>query len=596
MLDDIIARYIKEKRLDKIEIEKARNISLQKNINLVDAIIELKPEIKNDFLMDLAEELNLIYIDVNYFQFPPEIIYLLDEDLIRRNCCLPLFKVRNWLFLLLPYPPDHLLLEQVQRITACSIKPCLGLRKDIQSAIDKLFRKPDSAEKIISQIGDIRTDLGSSISKLVGLLIAQAVRDRASDIHIEPEENLLRIRFRIDGILQEVPSPPKELEPAIISRVKVMASLDIAESRLPQDGHFTINVDGKDIDVRVSTLPTVNGENVVMRILDTSNVLLGLEKLGFSAQSLKRFRDAISRPYGIILTTGPTGSGKTTTLYSALMELNSLDRHIVTIEDPVEYRLPLIRQVQINPKAGLSFASGLRSILRHDPDIIMVGEIRDLETAVIAVQAALTGHLVFSTLHTNDAISTITRLENMGIEPFLISASLICAMAQRLVRKICPACKKPYEVPSAVIERLGLSDKKLLFYRGEGCDNCKGTGYQGRTGIFEILLIDDELREMITQSVPLIEIQQKARAKGMKLLFEDGLDKVLKGITTIEEVSRVCEEKVELPKKRELFEVKPFRPQIDEKIPVSSQVDREKLENYTKKFLDWIGKRRKSNV
>lgn len=597
-MQEVLNRLVQNGVLDPAQIEKAKSIASQRNEDVLKVLIEVIPEKRDAILEEISKFYRIPYVQLRYFELDKEVAFILPEDFARANNILPLFRIKNWLFVGLGIPVDFSILHEIRRITKLNVKPCIVANDEIRAGIDRIYTAASSAEKIVQKIGEAAEDIGTSIVQLVNLLIAQAVRDRTSDIHIEPEPEKLRIRFRIDGILHEVPSPPKSLEAAIISRIKVMANLDIAESRIPQDGHFKLNVDGKEIDVRVSTLPTINGENVVMRILDTTNVLLGLEKLGFSPDSLEMFRRAISHPYGMILTTGPTGSGKTTTLYSALMELNTIDKHIVTIEDPVEYRLPLIRQVQINPKAGLTFASGLRSILRHDPDIIMVGEIRDLETATIAVQAALTGHLVFSTLHTNDAPSAITRLDNMGVEPFLIAASLVAVMAQRLVRRICPECKESYPAPESVIKRFGLYKygKNIILYKGKGCDACKGTGYKGRIGIFEIMLIDDEIREMIVNRRSLVEIRQKAQEKGMKLLFEDGVQKALQGITTLEEVSRVCEERVEVRREVKVEEVQPYIPEVkeerEERIVEGPKAEPKDLEDYTKKIMEWLSKKR----
>jgi type IV pilus assembly protein PilB len=596
-----ILEILKNKRIiDEPDVEKAAIVGEQKNESILKVLTEILPEKKTAILEEISKYYRIPYLELPYLKLDKDIVYALPEDFARQYQVLPLFKIRDWLFVAMGPNLDFGLLDEIRRQAKTNIKICLMDCEEIQEGIDKIYRAISSAEKLVQRLGKIE-DLGASIVHLVNLIVAQAVRDRASDIHIEPEPDKLRIRFRIDGVLYEIPSPPKALEPAIISRIKVLSNLDIAESRLPQDGHFKVNVDGKEIDVRVSTLPTINGENVVLRILDTSNVLLGLEKLGFSEQSLNLFRQAISYPYGMILTTGPTGSGKTTTLYSALMELNTLDKHIVTIEDPVEYRLPLIRQVQINPKAGLTFANGLRSILRHDPDIIMVGEIRDLETATIAIQSALTGHLVFSTLHTNDAASAITRLANMGVEPYLISASVVCVMAQRLARRICPRCKVSYTPPEGIIKRFNLhkyvkEGEKIVLYKGEGCDYCKGTGYKDRIGIFEIMLLDEELKEMVVQSVSVIQLRERAREKGMKILFEDGLEKALQGITTLDEVSRVCEEIAE-PKGRdvEMVSVEPYLPQEEEKeVTVSMEhiPQPEEINRYTKKIMDWISRKK----
>jgi len=369
------------------------------------------------------------------------------------------------------------------------------------------------------------------IVKFVNLLIMEAVKSRASDIHIEPEEDSLRIRFRIDGFLHEISSPSKNMQAAIISRIKVLSKMDIAEKRKPQDGQLQMRIENRNIDVRVASFPTVYGENVVLRILDKANVILELSQLGFVKEVLATFQELIKQPNGIMLVTGPTGSGKTTTLYAAIQTINSEERNIITLEDPVEYHLPRIRQSQINPKAGVTFAAGLRSILRQDPDVIMVGEIRDLETVDIAVQAALTGHLVFSTLHTNDAAGTISRLLDMGAEPFLVSSSVIGILAQRLVRAVCPKCKEPHKETE--------DGKEYTYYRSKGCGYCKNTGFHGRLGIFELMVIDDKIRKLISTKASSEEIRKAAQEAGMRTLREDGLARARTGITTLEEVMRV---------------------------------------------------------
>jgi type IV pilus assembly protein PilB len=379
------------------------------------------------------------------------------------------------------------------------------------------------------------------IVKLVNIVIMLAVKERASDIHIEPEEHNLKIRYRIDGILQEKNIFPKKIQNIIISRIKVLSKMDIAESRKPQDGRIRLKIETKDLDIRVSTFPTIHGENVVMRLLDKTSLLLGLKQLGFSESEFKIFDKLIRHPYGIILVTGPTGSGKTTTLYAVLSSLNTPEKNIITLEDPVEYELPGIRQTPINPKAGITFATGLRSILRQDPDIIMVGEIRDKETAEIAIQAALTGHLVLSTLHTNDAPSALTRLVDMGIEPFLISSSVIGILAQRLVRTICDKCKQKYVPPPEAVKELGIKAGEE-FYKGAGCQRCNQKGYIGRIGIFELLFIDEEIRKMVDAKKSADEVKRKAVELGMKVLRDDGLQKAKRGATTIEEVLRATTE------------------------------------------------------
>jgi general secretion pathway protein E len=389
-------------------------------------------------------------------------------------------------------------------------------------------------------------DEEAPIIRLINSVLFQAVKDRASDIHVEPFERDLAIRFRIDGILYDIISPPKRFQPVIISRVKIMAGLNIAEKRLPQDGRIRIKLAGKEVDIRVSTVPTAYGERVVMRLLDRSATILKLEELGLNAHKLGIIDTLIHQSHGIVLVTGPTGSGKTTTLYAGLSRINSTDKNIITIEDPIEYQLHGVGQIQVNPKIELTFAGGLRSILRQDPDVIMVGEIRDSETAKIAIQAALTGHLVFSTLHTNDSCGAITRLIDMGIEPFLVASSLIAVMAQRLLRRVCPTCRVPYRPSVEEMRQLGVSADDLegrqVYRPGQGCPDCKQTGYRGRLGIHELLLIDDEVRNLTMKAADSASIRRVAASKGMNSLREDGAEKVLSGQTTIEEVLRVTQE------------------------------------------------------
>jgi general secretion pathway protein E len=392
----------------------------------------------------------------------------------------------------------------------------------------------------------LESDDEAPIIRLVNSLLFQAVKDRASDIHIEPFERALTVRFRIDGILYDIISPPKRFQPVITSRVKIMAGLNIAEKRLPQDGRIRIRLAGKDVDIRVSIVPTAFGERVVMRLLDKAQTVLQLEELGLQGIKHDLVSKLIKQSHGIVLVTGPTGSGKTTTLYAALSKINTPDKNIITIEDPIEYQLHGVGQIQVNPKIELTFASGLRSILRQDPDVIMVGEIRDLETAEIAIQAALTGHLVFSTLHTNDSFGAMTRLLDMGIEPFLVSSSVIAVMAQRLVRRVCANCKEPFQPTREEMEEVGITPQRLAGHTickpGVGCAQCKRTGYRGRTGIHELLVVDDEIRGLVMKNADAATIRRAATARGMNTLREDGADKVLDGVTTIEEVLRVTQE------------------------------------------------------
>jgi type IV pilus assembly protein PilB len=564
-------------------------------------LVEMKLLPRKSLYETIAKHFGFNYADLTDVQSNEQMVKLMPEALAIQTQSVPMKIDNGVLHLAMVEPADLFAIDQIQMQTGLHIDAYLASPEDIEEARVKIYAKRPGGEELmasgfagVSSESKVSMGEGASIIKLVDLIIYQAVHDRASDIHIEPEQELVRIRFRIDGILHEVPSPPKDWEPAIISRIKVLSGMDIAENRIPQDGHFQSKIEEKIIDFRISTMPTIYGENVVMRLLDTASVTIGLEKLGFStADQLLRYESLISRPYGIILSTGPTGSGKTTTLYSALMRINTIDRNIITIEDPVEYRLGLIRQIQVNAKAGITFANGLRAMLRQDPDVIMVGEIRDLDTASIAIQAALTGHLVFSSLHTNDAPSAVTRLINMGVEPFLISASLIGVMAQRLVRVVCEHCKEPYEPSKALIEKWGIKDKKnTRLFRGKGCDYCKGTGFRGRSGIFELMSVDDEIREMIISGASTVALRKKCQTKGMRTLSEDGLNKAVSGVTTIEEIARVCEEHTELKPASEeaVAEFKPViqtasAPKPAEHVEVKSS----DITEYEKRIANWLG-------
>ena len=372
------------------------------------------------------------------------------------------------------------------------------------------------------------------VIKLVNLLLIQAVRERASDIHIEPFKDIITVRFRIDGVLHKIAPPSQHLLPALISRIKILSKMDIAEKRLPQDGGFTVKIMDRAIDLRVSTVPTIFGEKAVLRILDKGAISLELEKLGFSENDLKMFKKAITKPYGLIFVTGPTGSGKSTTLYSSLNFLKTPKKNIITVEDPVEYQMPGLNQVQVKPKIGLTFAEGLKAFLRQDPDIMMVGEVRDIETSEICIRAALTGHLVLSTLHTNDAPSAITRLVDIGVEPYLVASSLLLLMAQRLVRRLCPKCKEPAKIEPELVKRYNLKTDKC--FKAKGCESCRQTGYTGRIAIHELLMVNTKMREMIAHNASINELREAAKEAGMKTLLEDGLSKVIEGITSVEEV------------------------------------------------------------
>ena len=483
----------------------------------------------------------------------------LDKDFIRRSNIVPVRVEGDTLIVATSEPANIFALEDVKRQTHMETRVLVCAPEDVTAICDS-FHGGEAAEcnleDIISDMTEVEVvqdqeenseDLEkmagqSPVIKFVNYLISNAVREGASDVHIEPKENQTKIRYRIDGVLFEAMQAPLKMHPAIVSRIKIMANLDISERRLPQDGKVSAIVGGRAIDFRISTLPTTHGEKAVVRVLDSKSVGRGLEHVGMEPAICKEFQDQVALPHGILLVTGPTGSGKSTTLYSALCQMDGEKLNISTVEDPVEYALDFCNQVQVNEKAGLTFATALRSLLRQDPDVVMVGEIRDNETARIAVQAALTGHLVLSTLHTNDAATSITRLVNIGIDPYLIAASLNAALAQRLVRRICPKCKQPYKVPPTMlphVQRAGINLEEVM--HGAGCDACRGSGYVGRVGIFELLIIDDKFRDMINADASVANMRRAFRASGRDTLFDDGMKKVKAGVTTLEEVLRVTE-------------------------------------------------------
>ena len=491
----------------------------------------------------------------------PDIIKVIPEKICRQYNLIPLYKKGSILTIAMSDPFDVFAIDDLQTMTKCKVETVLSKREEILTTLGVFFEEKEKMDEIVKGMAqeaeeleiiretreeeNVKSDdveaVDAPIIRLVNTVITQAIKQRASDVHVEPDEKGLRIRYRIDGILRETMTPPRRLQAPITSRIKIMAGMDISIKREPQDGRFKIRAENKNIDVRISTIPTIYGEKIVMRLLDKSFIKMGMLDCGLSADQLSRFKDLIGRPYGIILVTGPTGSGKTTTLYLTLQSINSPDRNVITIEDPVEYDLEGINQIQVNVKAGITFAKGLRSILRQDPDVIMVGEMRDLETADVAVRASLTGHLVFSTLHTNDAASSIIRMIDMGVAPYLVTSSVSCVLAQRLVRTVCPKCKESYNPPQEILEAAGLkgSPQEYTFQRGKGCEECGQTGYLGRTGLFELMVVDKELRQMIHEKRSTDELRAAAQKTGMKLLWEDGLQKVLDGRTTIEELKRV---------------------------------------------------------
>lgn len=516
-----------------------------------------------ELLPILAEHVGVGYSRINLDETDKEALELIPEDMMRKCMVFPLKKNGNKLTLAMADPMNAFMIDELQLSAKCTIKPVLALKSEIENAINTVMNKDDSGAKeseILSELdsfsgGDdfdmvegaenIEDGMGADsapVVKAVSAIISGALKSGASDIHIEPYEKRVRVRYRIDGVMKEISSLPKKISNALSSRVKIMSDLDIAEKRLPQDGRFRIKKDGRDIDFRVSVLPTVQGEKAVMRILDKGNLKLDMKDLGFEEIELERFDKALSQPYGMILVTGPTGSGKSTTLYSALNKVNDVDINISTAEDPVEFQMEGINQVHCKPEIGLDFAAALKSFLRQDPDVIMVGEIRDYETAAIAIKAALTGHLVLSTLHTNDAPGTISRLINMGIEPFMIASSLLLVEAQRLGRRICKSCKSEVKADPGILAALNLDVEKYkdqTFYKGKGCPVCSGTGYKGRVGFYEVMLINDALRDAIAKGKNTDEIRKVAKEfAGLRTLREAALEKAMKGVTTLEEVLR----------------------------------------------------------
>ncbi len=499
----------------------------------------------------LALQKGITKFDLANYIIEPDVVSLVPEDFARKYKLMPVFIIEGVLTVAMVDPTDVFIMDEMQRICKMNIEGVQADEIDIKKSQEQYFGESGSLMDIVNTIDKDKLAEGEKLGedapiiKIVNQFIIQAVQSKASDIHIEPEEKILNVRYRIDGMLHRVYSLPRDLTNAIVSRAKIMSGLDIAEKRLPQDGRILMKVGSKEIDFRVSTCPTVFGENVVMRILDKSGLVLGLETLGFSGREIELFKSFISSPYGIILVTGPTGSGKTTTLYSALTILNKENVNIMTVEDPVEYQFSGIRQVNVNPLAGLTFASTLRSFLRQDPNIIMVGEIRDRETAEIAVQAALTGHLVLSTLHTNDSPTAFTRLTNMGIEPFLVSSSLLGIIAQRLIRKVCEKCRDFYKPTEANLISLGLKDldsKDIKFAKGRGCNICNHTGYKGRMGIYEVLKPSPEIQRLVLERASSDAIKNMAVKQGLHTLRDVAVEKLMAGLTSIEEVMRVTME------------------------------------------------------
>ena len=508
-----------------------------------------------DLAQSLAKQNRLPYVDLRKEEIDPEVARLVGERLARQYKFLPLYERDGAITVALSDPSFTFVLDTLRLKTGLKMRPCIAGESDLLEAIDGVFAPTgteladilasagENMEVVSDHVDDEDVDAEEAdqapVIKLVDHYVVHALRSRASDIHIEPRERDMRVRFRIDGILHEMTPPPKRFQNAMLSRLKIMSDLDISERRRPQDGRFKVRDAGRIVDFRVSSLPTVNGEKIVIRILDRGNLKLDLSCLGFTREELDVFERAIRRPYGMVLVTGPTGSGKTTTLYSALSTIASPERNVVTVEDPVEYRLDEVNQVQTHSEIGFSFPEGLRSILRQDPDVIMIGEIRDLETAEIAIKSALTGHLVLSTLHTNDAASTLVRLTNMGVPGYLVTASVVLVVAQRLTRRVCPECRRAFQPDSTMLDNLGLPAGEYRFYEAVGCRNCNSTGYHGRVAIYELLEMSPHIKRCITSGMDSQQIAEETRRQGIKTLRDAGLQKVIDGVTTVEEVLRV---------------------------------------------------------
>jgi type IV pilus assembly protein PilB len=545
------------------QLEKALELQKKEAGRLGSNLIKLGFLTEDKLVAFLSQQYGVPAISLSDYQIDTNLTKFIPVDVAQKYSILPVARVGATLTVAMVDPSNVFAIDDVKFMTGYNVDPVVATESAIREAITQYYGQTDTLQTAMDNLNmgdddllDLIQDEGEEVDiselkqaveeapvvKLVNIILSEAITKGSSDIHLEPYEKSFRVRYRIDGVLYDIMKPPPKLKAALSSRIKIMSQLDIAERRLPQDGRIKLKIRGREVDLRVSTLPTLFGEKIVMRILDKSSLVLDLTKLGFEKEALKNFQEAIESPFGMVLVTGPTGSGKTTTLYSALSTINTIGVNIMTAEDPVEYNLMGINQVQVREEIGLTFASSLRSFLRQDPDIVMVGEIRDFETAEIAVKAALTGHLVLSTLHTNDAPSTISRLLNMGIEPFLVSASVVLIVAQRLCRKICQKCKQEENTPQAALVNVGFSEeeaKTIKCFKGKGCDACNDTGYKGRIALYEVMPVKSELKELILEGASAGEIKKTAAKLGMNTLRMSGLTKIREGVTTIEEVLRV---------------------------------------------------------
>ncbi len=560
LLDRLENRLVEEGLITKEQLQSALQEKKDRRQHLGEVLLELKFVTSDDLDQFIARHLGIPHVDLNDYSIDPKVVALFDEATARKNKMIPLFQIEDTVTIAMADPVDVFAIDQIKSIAKLKIEPVVASEEIISRTIDSFFGSKEHLQGLVKEIeadekqpvvdlgkpevlGLTEDGLGGPAVRIVTAILNQAVKEEASDIHIEPERDKLRVRFRIDGFLYDVSSFPSHYLQPIVSRIKILAKLDIGEKRKPQDGKIHLNISGKKIDLRISTYPVVYGEKVAIRLLDLSKAQVKLQDLGLSVYTLEKYKELLQLSNGIILVTGPTGSGKTTTLYATLNFINTKDRHIITIEDPVEYQLGGINQGQVDPKAGMIFANALRSILRQDPDIIMVGEIRDQETAELTIHAALTGHLVFSTLHTNDAPGAITRLLDMGVEPYLLSSSLRGVLAQRLVRKVCPKCSETYVPDATILKNLNLTENsKLKTRRGRGCPYCRMSGYKGRSGLMELFIPNKRASELINSKAPAARIREVALETGMISMREEGMRKALEGITTFEEVQRVTQD------------------------------------------------------
>jgi type IV pilus assembly protein PilB len=553
---------LRDQMISADQLQRAQDESRRSGERLGHSLVKMGAIQEEDLTQFLSRQYGVPAINLAEFDIEPDVIALVTKDVALRHKVVPVNRAGNSLIVAMADPSNILAIDDLKFVTGYNIEVVVAAEVGINQAITRYYEKSSEAqlEQVMSELQEeVEFDAGDEpeansmelekasedapVVKLTNHILISAINQGASDIHIEPYEKTYRVRFRVDGVLREQMQPPIKLKNALSSRMKIMASLDIAERRLPQDGRIKLKIgNGKEMDFRVSVLPTLFGEKIVMRLLDKGNLQLDMTKLGFEPEQLASFKKAIEAPYGMVLVTGPTGSGKTTTLYSALQELNQVSDNICTAEDPVEFNLPGINQCQVSDSIGLTFAAALRSFLRQDPDTVMIGEIRDFETAEIAVKAALTGHMVLSTLHTNDAPSTITRLLNMGVEPFLVTASVNAVQAQRLVRKICANCKTPTDTPKDELRLLGAKDQEIdtaTCFKGAGCERCNNTGYKGRIAVYEVMTFNEPLRELVLQGASSVELKAEAIRQGMRTLRMSGVSKVCMGVTTFDEVGRI---------------------------------------------------------